>query len=160
MRGPRLTSLRRALLFAFASCATFATAAASAQTQQNQPQTSVELDLPAYEAELDRCADSIKRPEQIPQLRKSLPRTWIVRTGDARIEVSTEWLASDLRKLAREPASSSSDEKKIELRLTARRRTSKRNRGSHFPKTRAPTSKKSCSGANLQARKDPARWKS
>ena len=99
MRGPRLTSLRRALLFAFASCAIFAAAAASAQTQQNQPQTSVELDLPAYEAGLDRCADTIKRPEQIPQLRKSLPRTWIVRTGDARIEVSTEWLAADLRKL-------------------------------------------------------------
>ena len=125
MRGPRLTSLRRALLFAFASCAIFAAAAASAQTQQNPPQTSVELDLPAYEAELDRCADSVKRPEQIPQLRKSLPRTWIVRTGDARIEVSTEWLASDLRKLERAPTSSASDAKKIELRLTAMRKAAK-----------------------------------
>jgi len=120
MPGPGLTGLRCAWLFAFALCAAFFPAATPARTPQNQPQSAAELDLPAYEAELDRCAESLKRPEEIPQLRKSLPRTWLVRTGDDRIEVSTEWLVPRLQKLERDPAKPGLHE--IELRLAAMRK--------------------------------------
>jgi hypothetical protein len=120
MPGPGLTVLRCTLLPAFAFCAAYFPAATPARTPQNQPQSATELDLPAYEAELDRCANAIKRPEEIPQLRKSLPRTWVVRTGNDRIEVSTEWLAAKLHGLERDPAKPASRE--IELRLSAMRK--------------------------------------
>jgi hypothetical protein len=120
MPGPGLTVLRCTLLLAIASCAAFFPAATAARTPQNQPQSATELDLSAYEAELDRCADAIKRPQEIPQLRKSLPRTWLVRTGNDRIEVSTEWLAASLHGLERDPAKPASRE--IELRLSAMRK--------------------------------------
>lgn len=114
--------LRHGLLFAFASCAVFLTAATPAQTPQNQKQVAAEMDLPAYEAELARCAESIKRPEEISQLRKSLPPAWLVRTGDARIEVSTEWLTAGLQTLEREPTNSAAGVQEIQGRLAAMRR--------------------------------------
>ncbi len=106
-------------LLAFVSCAAFLPAAVPARTPQNQPQNATELGLPAYEAELDRCAASLKRPEEIPQLRKSLPRTWLVRSGDDRIEVSTDWLASRLQQYEHDPAKPALHE--IESRLAAMR---------------------------------------
>jgi Domain of unknown function (DUF4129) len=118
MFGPRVATLRRMLLFTVASFA----ASAPAQTAQSQPQLAVELELPAYEAELDRCAQSIHQPEEISQLRKSLPQTWLVRMGDARVEVPTEWLASRLEKLEREPGKSASVSHEIELHLAAMRK--------------------------------------
>ncbi len=120
MPVPRLTVRRSARLLAFAFCATLLPVIAPARTPQNQPQSAKELDLPAYEAELDRCAASLKRPEEIAQLRKSLPATWLVRTGDDRVEVPTEWLTSGLRKLEREPGKPALQE--IELRLAAMRK--------------------------------------
>src|ERR1700730_6673930 len=68
-----------------------------ASAQANQPQT--ELDVTGYESELDRIAESVQHPDRIPQLRKSLPRTWPVRVGNKTIEVPTAWLAADLKKM-------------------------------------------------------------
>jgi hypothetical protein len=116
---PGLTMLRRTLLLALVSCALLLTATTRAQTSENQPQMARELDLPAYQAELARCAASIKRPEEIARLRRSLPSTWRVRTDETRIEVSTEWLTSALQKLERDPAESASRLRDIELRLAA-----------------------------------------
>jgi hypothetical protein len=106
-------------LLACVLCAAFSPSTTPARTSQNQPQNATELGLPAYEAELDRCAASLKRPEEIPQLRKSLPRAWLVRTGDDRIEVPTEWLASRLQKYEHDPAKPALHE--IESRLSAMR---------------------------------------
>lgn len=50
--------------FALIGCALLLPVAATSQTTQN----SVELDVPSYESELDRVAESIKHPEQIPEL--------------------------------------------------------------------------------------------
>jgi Domain of unknown function (DUF4129) len=118
---PGLTMLRRMLLPALVGCVVFLTATTRAQTSQNQPQMARELDLPAYQAELARCAASIKRPEEISRLRRSLPPAWRVRTDETRIEVSTEWLTSALQKLERDPAESASRLRDIDVRLAAMR---------------------------------------
>jgi hypothetical protein len=86
------------------STPTFALRAA-AQEQQTPP-LSQEFDLLSYEAELDRYAAEIKHADAIPQLRKSLPHIWFVRTPDSRrMDVSTMWLAQRLEKLEKEPDS-------------------------------------------------------
>jgi hypothetical protein len=114
-----LVALRCARLLAWIFCVAFLGVATPARTPKNQPQGGTELDLAGYEAELDRCAASLKRPEEIPQLRKSLPRTWLVRTANDRIEVSTEWLVSRLQTLEKEPTKLALHE--IESRLSAMR---------------------------------------
>jgi hypothetical protein len=122
MSGPGLTAPRSTLLLVFLLCAASFRAATPARNAQNPQQTTAELDLAAYEAELDRCAAALKQPntEKISQLRKSLPRAWVVRTGDERIEVSTEWLASSLHTLGQDPAKPALRE--IELHLSAMHR--------------------------------------
>jgi hypothetical protein len=97
-RVPSLSRVVRS--FALIGCALLLPVAATSQTTQ----TSVELDARSYESELDRIAESIKHPDQIPELRKSLPRAWPVQVGDKSIQVPTDWLASDLKKLEEDPA--------------------------------------------------------
>jgi hypothetical protein len=97
-RVPSLSRVVRS--FALIGCALLLPVAATSQTTQ----TSVELDVRSYESELDRIAESIKHPDQIPELRKSLPRAWPVQVGDKSIQVPTDWLASDLKKLEEDPA--------------------------------------------------------
>jgi hypothetical protein len=95
--------------------------ATTARAPQIQAQPSArELDLPGYEAELDRCVRSLKHTEEIPALRKSLPRTWLVHSGDDRFEVSTEWLSSSLQKWERNPAKPALHD--METRLAAMRK--------------------------------------
>jgi Domain of unknown function (DUF4129) len=120
--SPRLATLWRTLFFTTFFWVLLSPGGKSAQASQNPGQTTVELDLPAYEAELDRCANSVTRPGEVSQLRRSLPRTWIVRTGETRIEVSTDWLTSELHKAAADPADSASTLREIELRLAAMRK--------------------------------------
>jgi len=91
-----------------------------APAQANQPQT--ELDVASYESELSRITEAIKHPEGIPQLRKSLPRNWRVRVGDKTVEVSTAWLAADLKKIEEDPAKSSSLSQEVNTRLVAMRK--------------------------------------
>jgi hypothetical protein len=116
---PRMTALR--WIGAFAFLAAWLPIATNAQAPQIQAQQSArELDLLAYEAELDRCARSLRHTEEIPALRKSLPRTWLVRSGDDRFEVSTEWLASSLQKWEHDPAKLALHD--MEARLSAMRK--------------------------------------
>jgi len=88
--------------------------------QANQPQT--ELNLTSYESELDRIAESLKRPEQIAQLRKSLPPAWPVRVDDKSVRVPTDWLASGLKELEEQPAKSASGSRELTSRLIAMRK--------------------------------------
>ena len=90
-----------------------------APAQANQPQT--ELDVASYESELSRITEAIKHLEGIPQLRKSL-RNWRVRVGDKTVEVSTAWLAADLKKIEEDPAKSSSLSQEVNTRLVAMRK--------------------------------------
>jgi hypothetical protein len=88
--------------------------------QGNQPQT--ELDVASYASELDRCAQSIEHPATIHQLRQSLPRSWRVRVGDKTVEVSTAWLAADLKKIDEDPAKTDSLSQEVSARLVVMRK--------------------------------------
>jgi hypothetical protein len=81
-----------------------------------------EMDVPSYESELDRVADAIQHPKQIPELRESLPPAWPVRVGDKTVQVPTDWLRSDLKHLEEEPASSSTISRDVTSRLVAMRK--------------------------------------
>jgi hypothetical protein len=80
------------------------------------------LDLSSYKSELDRCAESVRHPATIHELRQSLPRTWTVAVDDNTVNVSTAWLASDLKKLDENPKDSSHLSQLVEVRLTAMRK--------------------------------------
>jgi hypothetical protein len=85
------------------------------------PQASAEMDLSSYESELNRVAESVQHPEQIPELRKSLPRTWPVRVSDTTVQVPTGWLRSDLKHLEQDPAEAASISRDVVSRLAAMR---------------------------------------
>jgi len=121
MIGRVPSRLRVVRSFALIGCALLLPVAAISQTTQTTP-TSVELDVPSYESGLDRVAESIKHPEQIPELRKSLPRAWPVQVGDKSIQVPTDWLASDLKKLEEGPAKYASVSREVASRLGAMRK--------------------------------------
>jgi hypothetical protein len=121
MLGPGLAVPRITLLMIlFLSCAV--PVGTLARHTQNPAQATIELDLQGYEAELDRCAAALKKPnpDEISQLRKSLPHAWVVRSGNERVDVATEWLASSLHAWEQAPAKPALRE--IELHLLAMRR--------------------------------------
>jgi hypothetical protein len=91
-----------------------------ARAEANRPQT--ELDLARYESELDGIAESVQHADRIPQLRKSLPRTWPVRVGDKTIEVPSAWLAVDLKKMDEDPERAAPLAQEITSRLMAMRK--------------------------------------
>jgi Domain of unknown function (DUF4129) len=115
-RVPSLSRVVRS--FALMGCALLLPAAATSQTTQ----TSVELDVASYESELDRIDESIQHPKQIPELRKSLPRAWPVQVGDKSVQVPTDWLASDLKKLEEDPAKNAFVSREVSSRLGAMRK--------------------------------------
>jgi hypothetical protein len=118
----RVPSLSRAARsFALVGGALLLPVAATSQTTQTT-QNSGELDVRAYESELDRLAASIKHPEQIPELRKSLPHAWPVQVSDKFVEVPTDWLASDLKKLEEDPAKYASVSREVFARIGAMRK--------------------------------------
>jgi|SRR5450432_314327 hypothetical protein len=102
---------------ALIACALSFPSPAPAQTNQSQ----TERNLISYESELDRIARSLKHPEQIAQLRKSLPQSWPVRVEDQSIQVPTDWLASGLKELEAQPAKSASVSRELTSRLVAMR---------------------------------------
>jgi hypothetical protein len=116
MLGSRVVHAAHMLFLGVALSVLSAPIAAHAQNLQSP---SLDLDLRAYEAELDRCAAAIKHLAEITPLRKSLPRFWFVRTQGSRVAVSTAWLTHGLEKIEREPANSAAIVSEIESRLTA-----------------------------------------
>ena len=67
--------------------------------QQPPANPAEELTLEQYKAELDRCANVVERPSEIPLLQNSLPSTWTVRVGDTAVAVPTEPIRSQLRQM-------------------------------------------------------------
>jgi Domain of unknown function (DUF4129) len=120
MRKTGLTMPRRVLLLALA-CA-MAICNVRAQSAKDGSRGDLELDLAAYKAELDRCAESIRQGENLAQLRESLPRNWVIQTEQSRVPVSTDWLASDLRQAERDRAKSKAVLREVQRRLAAMRK--------------------------------------
>jgi hypothetical protein len=64
------------------------------------PAPSRELTLREYISELDRCSQSLKDAAKdrttLQGFRASLPAEWIVKSGDERYSVGTEWLSTGL----------------------------------------------------------------
>jgi hypothetical protein len=85
-----------------AVCGLFLGVSARAQQSQAPAKLLLELDLPSYEAELERLANDVQHREAIPRLRQSLPRIWRIRTSEGAVDVSTLWLSSKLQKLEQE----------------------------------------------------------
>lgn len=69
-----------------------------------------ELDLREYISELDRCSQALKSAARDPttghSFRASLPAEWIVKSGDARYSVSTDWLRTPLAAFEGNPKAS------------------------------------------------------
>jgi hypothetical protein len=111
-----LASSRRLAMLVIASSLLFP-AIALGQT----PQADVALDLPSYKSELERTADALNHPEQMHALRQSLPRTWRVHVDDQILNVSTDWLASGLKKIEDDPANAKSAGHDLAIHLNAMR---------------------------------------
>jgi len=93
-----------AIVLSIAVCGLFLGVSVWAQQSRAPANLLLELDLPGYEAELDRIASDVQHHEAIPRLRQTLPRIWHVRTSEGAVDLSTLWLSSDLQKLEQEPA--------------------------------------------------------
>jgi hypothetical protein len=114
----------RAFLRFFLYCAaTMLVATGSLLPQQAAtPSAPQEYDLKEYEAQLDRCAESIKTPSEIHQLQSSLPPEWYVRVGKTRFEVSTEAITVKLRESEVRPKDAAKILQDLHLRLSAMRK--------------------------------------
>jgi hypothetical protein len=105
----------------------FATAAAAAQQANRTVAGTAEpqLDLKAYEAQLDSYAAQISKarhhPADLARIRKSLPSAWVVRAGQTSIAVPTDSLNGDLAELAVHPKQADTRTHDIEARLAAMR---------------------------------------
>ena len=113
----------RAIPLRFVRCAALllmATASFSAQ-QTVTPPVPQEYDLSEYQAELDRCAESLKKPSELHSLGSSLASTWHVRVGNSRVQVSTEPITNELRELEVRPQDSGKIIRDLSLRLAAMR---------------------------------------
>src|ERR1700680_3414502 len=119
MRKASLTMLPRVFLLGFA-CA-MACCRVCAQSDSAGSRGNLDLALAAYRAELDRCAESIRQGENASRLRESLPGAWVIHTEQARIVVSTDWLASQLLQAEHDPAKSKVLLRGVQRRLAAMR---------------------------------------
>jgi len=117
--------LRNALLLA---CA-WASAAGGVRGQQPAAYAtpSVDMDLAAYEAALDRLADSVERLggnlADAETLKRSLPRSWTVRAGQDRFEVPLGWLSDSLGSFSADPKVRATQKGEIARRLAAMRKS-------------------------------------
>jgi Domain of unknown function (DUF4129) len=117
MRKSGLPLLRRAPFLALAWA--MAGFSSYAQGAPKSSQGDLEIDLGAYKAELDRCAESIRQGESPAQLRESLPRNWVIQTEQSRIVVSTDWLTAELRQAELDPGKSKAALRTVQGRLAA-----------------------------------------
>lgn len=122
-RRPGTSLIPRTVLLLFLYCAASSlTAPASFSAQQAAaPADSPEYDLKEYEAQLDRCVESLKNPSELHQLRSSLAPAWAVRTGRTSVQVSTEPITTRLRELEARPQDATKIIRDLNLRLTAMR---------------------------------------
>jgi Domain of unknown function (DUF4129) len=112
--------LRRVLVVGFA-CA-IACCNVLAQNRPGASTGDLELnDLAAYQAELDRCAESIRQGGNVARLRESLPRAWVIQSEQSRVVVPTDWLASQLLQAEHDPTKSNALLRDVQRRLAAMR---------------------------------------
>jgi len=76
-----------------------------------------EFGLPSYQRELTRLEDASKNPEELPELRRSLPDTWTVRNGDRIYNVPTKDISDALLQIERDPKNEAAAQ--LEARLRA-----------------------------------------
>ena len=119
MRKVGLTMLPRVFLLGFAWA--MACCCVWAQGDSGGSRGNLELDVTAYKAELDRCAESIRKGENVARLRESLPGAWVIHTEQARVVVPTDWLASQLLEAEHDPARSKVLLRGVQRRLAAMR---------------------------------------
>jgi hypothetical protein len=107
----------------FLNCAALLLVATAAFSAQQSVVSAVpqEYGLREYEAQLERCAEALKNPNDLRSLRGSLEPTWFVRVGNARVEVSTEPITHELRELEVRPQDSAKIIRDLSLRLAAMR---------------------------------------
>lgn len=111
----------RAILLLFLYCAGGLLGAPASLLAQQAATSAAprEYDLKEYEIELDRCAESIQKPNEIHQLRNLLPPAWVVRVGKTRVEVSTEPITAELRELDARPRDAAKSIRNLGLHLRA-----------------------------------------
>jgi Domain of unknown function (DUF4129) len=102
-------------------------AAMFAQSSSPPAQSSpdAKIDTATYESQLDRYGTAIEsnrhKPAEIERLRKSIPAQWTVRTSDANIVISNEWLRSELWNLEHHPKEADEIAARLEQHITAMR---------------------------------------
>jgi Domain of unknown function (DUF4129) len=110
--APLKTFLKRTrwLILPFAFVVLFPGLASSQSL--NSPAPSRDLTFEEYIFELDRCSQALRNGEKdtatLHGFRASLPAEWIVKSGDERFTVSTEWLRSGLAEFEGNPRASAS----------------------------------------------------
>ncbi len=75
-----------------------------------------EFDLESYERELTRIAAASSHPEQIREIRKSLPEAWTVKNGDRVYSVPTREISDALFEIERNPKTPSANQLQVRLR--------------------------------------------
>jgi len=121
MLKPGLALLRTVTILGFLLCAISSVAQQTNDAASAVQASSQGLDPAAYVAELDRCSDAVKHPEQISQLRASLPTSWSVRVGESHMQVSTAWLSTLLQCVQDNPEHSKAAVTEIQTRLASLR---------------------------------------
>jgi hypothetical protein len=108
----------------------------------SSPAPSHELTLHEYISELDRCSHALKNaakdPATLRSFHASLPAEWVVKSGDARYAVSTDWLRTPLAAIEKNPKASASLLLPGERRLDALRRAAHGLEAAGSPRDLAP----------------------
>jgi hypothetical protein len=92
-----------------------------AQSVAEPPQSTAELNLAAYIEQLDRCAESVRQGQNVAAMREALPRTWVVRADNSRMEISNERLITDLRRAEQSPGKAREIYHQVQARLAVMR---------------------------------------
>jgi Domain of unknown function (DUF4129) len=97
-------------------------ARAPAQTTvgEDSAASASEFDLPSYRLELAHIEQAAKNPQEIRELRNSLPLAWTVRNGDRVYSVPTVEIADALRQIEHNPKAPAAGQ--LEARLRAMQR--------------------------------------
>jgi Domain of unknown function (DUF4129) len=95
--------MRSRIFFLTTLLASWLPACAQSPIGIQSPAAASELDLQSYPRELARIEEASKNPEQIREIRKSLPETWKVKDGDRVYFVPTREISDALLQIERNP---------------------------------------------------------
>ena len=86
----------------------------------SEPATPSEFDLRSYQRELARVEQASKNPQEISELRHSLPETWMVKDGDHVYSVPTKEISDALWQIEHNPKKAAAGQ--LEARLKSMQR--------------------------------------